>query len=116
METPKSFSENRPWGAELWFTIDTPSKVKILTVNPGEAFSLQYHHNRDEFWRVLSGNGIVEIGDKTVEARAGDEYFVPRESKHRVTGGTEPLVFLELGQGEFDEKDIVRLEDKYGRV
>ena len=116
METPKSFKEFRPWGEELWFMSDTPSKVKILTVNPGEAFSLQYHHDRDEFWHVLSGNGMVEIGEKKVEAKAGDEYFVPRETKHRVTGGTEPLVFLELGQGKFDEKDIVRLEDRYGRV
>jgi len=116
MEIPKSYRENRPWGEELWFTNDLPSKVKILVVSPGEAFSLQYHHNRDEFWHVISGNGTVEIGENKVETKAGDDHFVPRETKHRVTGGTEPLVFLELAQGEFDEKDIVRIEDRYGRV
>jgi hypothetical protein len=32
-----------------------------------------------------------------------------------VQATTEQLLFLEIAFGEFDEKDIVRLEDKYGR-
>jgi mannose-6-phosphate isomerase-like protein (cupin superfamily) len=116
MEIPKPYKENRPWGEELWLTKTSPSMVKILTVNPGESCSLQYHHLRDEFWHVLSGNGTIEIGDKHIETKVGEEHFVPRESNHRFTGGTAPLVLLELTYGQFDEKDIVRLEDKYGRT
>ena len=120
MEIPTPFLENRPWGEELWLTKSTPSStpsmVKIITVKPGECCSLQYHHNRDEFWRVLSGDGIVEVGDLKVETKSGDDHFVPRETKHRFTGGSQPLTLLEITYGQFDENDIVRLEDKYGRV
>ena len=116
MEIPKPLKEDRPWGEELWLTKTSPSMVKIITVNPGEACSLQYHHNRDEFWRILSGNGVVEIGTESLQTVAGDDHFVPRETKHRFTGGTEALVLLEITYGEFEESDIVRLEDKYGRV
>ncbi|MFA6554041.1 MAG: phosphomannose isomerase type II C-terminal cupin domain [Candidatus Paceibacterota bacterium] len=112
---PKPFQEKRPWGEELWITRDGPSMVKIITVFPGESLSLQYHHNRDEYWRIVSGNGSAEINGEKIELKGGMDCFVPREIQHRLHGGTENLVLLELAFGEFDEKDIVRLEDKYGR-
>ena len=37
MEIPKTFTENRPWGDELWLTRISPSMVKIITVKPGES-------------------------------------------------------------------------------
>ena len=116
MEIPKTFTENRPWGDELWLTRISPSMVKIITVKPGESCSLQFHHERDEYWRVLGGNGTVQIVNEKFETKLGEEYFIPRETKHRFTGGTEPLVLLEITYGKFDENDIVRLEDKYGRT
>ena len=116
MDIPKPFLEGRPWGDELWLTKTSPSMVKIITVKPGEACSLQYHHKRDEFWHILAGNGTIEIGAESTPTVAGQNHFVPRETKHRFSGGTEPLVLLELTYGEFEEDDIVRLEDKYGRI
>ena len=115
-ESPKPFHEKRPWGEELWITRNSPSMVKIITVSPGESLSLQFHHGRDEYWHVISGNGTAVIGENDVMLIADTDCFVPRETKHRLTGGTEPLVLLELAFGDFDEKDIVRLEDKYGRT
>jgi len=108
--------DKRPWGEELWITDKKPSMVKIITVYPGESLSLQYHHNRDEFWHVIGGNGVAEIDGRNIPLRAGTDCFVEREKKHRVSGGDQILVFLELAFGNFDEKDIVRLEDKYGRT
>jgi mannose-6-phosphate isomerase-like protein (cupin superfamily) len=90
--------------------------VKIITVNPGEALSLQHHRNRDEFWHVLSGEGFITIGTERITAKAGDDHFVPRETAHRMEASSSPLVILEIAFGEFDENDIVRLEDRYGRV
>ena len=116
MESPKPFREKRPWGEELWISDDKPSMVKILSVNPHEELSLQYHHNRDEFWIILSGDGIAQVGEDRIELRADVEQFVPRETKHRLIGGNETLKMLELSFGNFDENDIVRLEDKYGRT
>lgn len=108
--------DQRPWGNEIWFPRDELVMVKILTVDPGQMTSLQYHNHRDEYWRFISGNGQVVIGEDTISVKAGDEYYVPKKTNHRIIGGTESLVFLELHYGHFDEKDIVRLEDKYNRV
>lgn len=113
---PKPYFDKRPWGDELWITDKQPVMVKILNVNSGEAFSLQYHNDRDEYWRVLSGNGIAEIDGKKTEVGPGDEIVAPRGAQHRLTGGSERLTVLELAFGRFDENDIVRLEDRYGRI
>lgn len=107
--------EQRPWGQFERFTLNEKTTVKIITVNPGEAFSLQTHDHRDEFWRIIKGSGIVHIGDKDHTAKEGDVFFSPRHTEHRATGGPEGLTFLEIAVGEFEESDITRLDDLYGR-
>lgn len=115
MQSPKPFQENRPWGNFIEFTRNTQSTVKIITVNPGEALSLQTHQSRDEFWNILSGDGNITIGDQNISAVIGENHFIPRETPHRIVGGTSKLAILEISFGNFDENDIVRLEDRYGR-
>ena len=106
----------RPWGMFERFTLNEPSTVKIITVNPNQELSLQQHAHRDEEWRMLSGFGSVIVGDKKTEVKPGDEFFVARGQHHRVAGGPEGLLFLEIAFGQFDENDIVRFEDNYGRT
>lgn len=110
------YHEERPWGSFVEFVRNAPATVKIITVRAGEAFSLQQHAHRDETWYVLSGDGIVRIGDTESAAHPGDTYVAPRGTAHRITGGTSDLSILEVSLGEFDENDITRLEDRYGRV
>jgi mannose-6-phosphate isomerase-like protein (cupin superfamily) len=109
-------TETRPWGTFIQFTFNEPSTVKIITVNPGQELSLQIHHKRREFWRILSGNPTITIDDKISEAHVGDEFEVPETAKHRIAAGDSEVQILEISFGTFDEDDIVRLEDKYGRV
>ncbi|MCX6719049.1 MAG: phosphomannose isomerase type II C-terminal cupin domain [Candidatus Taylorbacteria bacterium] len=116
MQPPQPFHDDRPWGKELWFKGNAPTMVKILTINPGEEFSLQYHHKRDESWYVISGNGSAQVDSEIIELNPGSYQFVPRMIKHRLKSGNLPLAVLELTYGEFDEKDEVRLEDHYGRT
>ncbi|MSU74264.1 cupin domain-containing protein [Candidatus Kaiserbacteria bacterium] len=108
--------EIRPWGDFERFTLNEKTTVKIITVNEGQAISLQTHTHRDEFWRVIKGTGIIRINGKDNQAHEGSAFFCLRGSEHRVTGGVGGTVFLEIAFGDFDEKDIKRLEDKYGRV
>jgi mannose-6-phosphate isomerase-like protein (cupin superfamily) len=108
--------EVRPWGSFERFTLNERSTVKIISLSPDQAFSLQTHEHRAEFWRVLSGFGKITVDDAEHEAVAGDEFFVPEGSKHRAEAGPEGLSMLEISFGEFDEHDITRLEDKYGRT
>lgn len=115
MQPPKPYRETRPWGNFVEYTKNSPCTVKIITVDPGQAFSLQTHSKRDEFWRVISGTGTITIGESSVTVTPGGEHFVPRGSKHRIESADQPVVILEVSFGEFDEDDIERLEDRYGR-
>ena len=115
MQPPKSYRETRPWGEFVEFTKNAPSTVKMLTVNAGEAFSLQTHSKRDEYWRIISGTGTITLGSHTFPVMAGEGHFIPRGTAHRIEAASEPVVVLEVSFGEFDEGDISRIEDKYGR-
>ncbi len=116
MQPPTLYHEERPWGEFVELARNTPVTVKIITVHSGEALSLQQHAKRDELWRVLSGNGTITSGTEQVPAVIGSMHFIPRSSLHRLEAGSEPLVVLEIAYGTFDDTDIIRLEDRYGRV
>ena len=113
---PHYLKETRPWGNFVRFTHNEKTTVKIITVNEGESISLQTHEHRDEFWYVFKGSGTIRIGDQDNEAHEGSSFFCPRRSEHRVTGGHGGTTFLEIAFGDFDENDIKRLEDRYGRA
>jgi mannose-6-phosphate isomerase-like protein (cupin superfamily) len=112
----QTYKEDRPWGSFERFTKEALSTVKIITVNSGQSLSLQYHEHRQEFWRILQGNPIVTVGDKEILAGPGDEFFIDKHINHCVAAPTDAVVFLEISLGHFDEDDIVRLKDRYGRV
>ncbi len=112
----KSITHTRPWGSFIEFTKNKPSTVKILTINKGEEFSLQFHKNREEFWRVLSGAPTIIIGDEEFTAEEGEEFMVDKGKKHRISAKDTEVQILEISFGEFDEDDIIRIEDKYGRI
>jgi mannose-6-phosphate isomerase-like protein (cupin superfamily) len=115
MELKNFEHDDRPWGYYDRYTLNEQTSVKIIKAEPNQALSLQYHHKREEFWKILSGKGEVVIDDKTIEAKEGDEFFIPKKAKHRITTQDSSIMWLEISFGEFDEDDIVRLEDKYNR-
>ena|SRR6185437_5337455 len=108
--------EIRPWGNFERFTLNEQTTVKIITVEPQQAFSLQTHAHRGEFWRVLRGSGRITVADTIYDAKEGDQFFIPQGAKHRAECEVESLQFLEIAFGQFDENDITRLEDRYGRA
>lgn len=110
------FIEKRPWGQFEQFTLNQQSTVKIITVAPGQGFSLQRHSKRDEFWKVIAGRGFITLNNKREPVEVGRLYAVPQGTIHRMESTDEAIVFLEVAMGTFDENDIERLEDKYGRA
>ncbi len=112
----KPFDVQRPWGSFRQFTDNEPSTVKLLFVRDGKQCSLQHHKHRAEFWRVLSGTPDVRIGDAVTHARQGDEFTVPVGVSHRITAIGGDVTCLEVSFGAFDENDIVREQDDYGRT
>jgi mannose-6-phosphate isomerase len=109
---------DKPWGHEVIWA-DTELYVgKILHVNAGEALSLQYHREKDETVYVLSGYVRLEAGSspenlETVELRAGDAMRMRPGTVHRMEAIEESDV-LEASTPHLD--DLVRLDDRYGRI
>jgi mannose-6-phosphate isomerase-like protein (cupin superfamily) len=105
----------RPWGSFTRFTNNEVSTVKILHIKKGEEFSLQYHKHREEFWKIIKGNPEVIVGDKIENSHEGDEFIIKPMINHRISAPIDDVFVLEISTGQFDEDDIVRIEDKYGR-
>ena|SRR3989338_9601890 len=119
----KQFDE-RPWGSfevladfavENHFGPD--AVIKKITVKPGKRLSYQSHSGRHEYWLVVSGSGIVIIEGKEHVVSAGFRIQIPKQAKHRMINddSEKELVFVEISLGDFDENDIVRIEDDFGR-
>jgi mannose-6-phosphate isomerase len=107
----------KPWGKFEQYTHNMLSTVKVITVEPGGSLSLQYHHWRDELWVVLDEGAEIQLGDTVIRPQGGERIFIPRTTVHRLSAaGDRPVRILEISFGEFDENDIVRLEDVYGRT
>ena len=114
---PTSNKLDKPWGSFERYTHNLASTVKVITVAPGGTLSSQYHDVRDELWVVVEVGARVELGGEVVEPEVGEELFIPRGTVHRLSAaGDRPVRILEVSFGEFDEGDIVRLDDAYGRV
>ena len=109
--------ERRPWGKFRTFPHGQASGLKILTVDPGAALSLQLHRRRAEFWVALDEGLEVTVGTGVFQPSTNEEIFIPPETAHRLRNiGNRPARVLEFWLGESLESDIVRLEDVYGRT
>lgn len=116
MEEFKPFTIERPWGNFRQFTHNSFSTVKIHRVKPNEETSWQSHIKRSEFWHIVDGDGKVLIEDKEYDVAPGAEYNAPVGAKHRWKAGPSGIILIEIATGDFDENDIIRIEDKYGRA
>jgi mannose-6-phosphate isomerase-like protein (cupin superfamily) len=112
----KRVSDKRPWGGFEQFTLNEKSTVKILTINPGESPSVQKHSHRSEFWVMLDNPVKVTRGNKSFRAKKGDEIFIKKGQVHTAEAYSKTARILEIAFGYFDEDDIIRLKDKYGRA
>lgn len=108
--------EKRPWGHFERFTLNEPCTVKLVYVDADKRLSLQYHNNRTEFWKVVKGPVQVQIGEEVKTLQTGETITVPKKAVHRLAGVGADAIVLEISTGDFDEKDIVRLEDDYSRA
>jgi len=109
----------RPWGHFKTYMSNRKFTVKDITVKPGQGLSLQYHRHRTEFWAWIDGPAPrITIGDSTFYMEAGNEYVIEPGVKHRIENlnSQDSTTILEVAYGRFDEDDIVRLKDYYGRV
>ncbi len=105
----------RPWGRFERYCLNKQCTVKTLTLNPNQKLSLQSHKKRDEFWKIIEGPAVAEIGGKKWLAKSGESIFIKKGVKHRLGAKKKKVLFLEISFGKFDEHDEVRYSDDYGR-
>ncbi|MEP7061207.1 MAG: mannose-1-phosphate guanylyltransferase/mannose-6-phosphate isomerase [Betaproteobacteria bacterium] len=108
----------RPWGTYTVLQEGPGFKIKRIEVKPGAALSLQMHHRRSEHWVVVAGEARVTRGDETFSLSANESTYIPIETRHRIENpGKLPLSIIEVQCGEYvGEDDIVRFDDRYGRL
>ncbi len=112
---PDPYHEDRPWGSFDKFVDNEVCSVKIITVRAAQKLSLQSHRQRSEWWIVLDGEMLVEVDGRQELKKAGERAFIPVQARHRAVGLELDCRWLEISYGHFDENDIERFDDIYGR-
>lgn len=112
----ESLKDIRPWGNFVQYAHNEKCTVKIIEVNPGQRLSYQSHEKRDELWVIIDRGLRVELDDRVIDTEPGDEIVIERNTKHRLSCIGEKARLLEISFGDFDENDIKRFDDDYGRV
>ncbi len=109
---------HRPWGSYTVLDEGENFKIKRIKVKPGASLSLQMHYHRSEHWIVVSGTAKVVNGERQFLVNANESTFIPAGHQHRLENpGKLDLVIVEVQSGDYlGEDDIVRFEDKYGRI
>ena len=127
----------RPWGQFEQFTHNELSTVKIIEIGAGKRLSLQSHQHREEWWIALDDGIVAEIDGVQKILKKGKPAFVPKGSRHRLSASdvgargssaktttdshtmsdspSKKVRVLEIAFGEFNEEDIIRYEDDWGR-
>ena len=115
----KSPKTERPWGYyRVIHEIGAHTKVKELTVDPGQRLSMQRHRERAEHWFVSEGTATVyTIDERTTDAELQGVYgphqyvHINNYAWHQLCNeGTEPLKVVEIQYGtNCVEADIERL-------
>ncbi len=108
--------DERPWGGFERYTLNEPTTVKIIDVAPGQRLSLQRHEHRDELWVALDPGAVFEIDGERITPSVGDRVLIRAGQTHRLSSSGPAIRILEIAFGHFDEDDIERLEDSYGRA
>ncbi|NOI24006.1 mannose-1-phosphate guanylyltransferase/mannose-6-phosphate isomerase [Vibrio mediterranei] len=108
----------RPWGKYDSIDFGARDQVKRITVNPGQKLSIQKHFHRSEHWIVVAGTASVTNGDEVILVTEDQSTYIPLGTIHALENpGKIPLEMIEVQTGSYlGEDDIVRFEDRYGRI
>lgn len=117
MNVEKPQIVKKPWGQEIWFA-DTDSYAgKILIIEKGHRYSLQYHERKKETQYIYSGKIKLTVGDSLdnlteIILNPGDKIDVNPGTFHRMEA-IETSEIVEVSTPDLD--DVVKIEDDYGR-
>lgn len=109
---------NKPWGHEIILNSpDAPMTSKIIYLNAGARFSLQYHDRKEEILTIVSGEAVIYLEDESgnlreIKMELHKGYQIKPMQKHRVKGITDAQI---LESSTKETGNTFRLEDDYSR-
>lgn len=105
----------RPWGYYRVLHEVAGTKVKELTVEPGQTLSMQRHRQRAEYWMVTEGECKAEKEFGAMFLRRHETLHIPQGEWHQLSNPFKhPCKLVEVQFGSrCVEEDIERRFDKY---
>jgi mannose-6-phosphate isomerase-like protein (cupin superfamily) len=118
-QTPTPLAVDRDEGEAIWWfgslavikasAADTGGAMSLIEITEPPNFEgpLHVHHREEEGFYILEGSATFQIGDQTIEAKAGDYLLGPRDIPHKFDTGPEGcrMLFI-MTPGGFE--DLVR--------
>lgn len=108
-----------PWGYNTTLNYGTSGYIlKLLEIDKGECLSRQYHEKKNETLHLICGKCEIEHNDKKYIVsgldRLKDKTFTikPKEV-HRIKALEDSLL---VEGSTYYPKDVMRIEDNYGRI
>lgn len=86
---------NTPHGSEIRPLIDrttapiTQCSLAEETLPAGKTVSPHHHEVLEEIYYILSGNGVMTIGDESREVGTGDAIYIPKNNRHTLTNTSD---------------------------
>ena len=67
-------------------------QLVVMSINPGEEIGAEVHEDRDQFFRIESGEGVISIDGVDHRVKDDDGIIVPQGARHNVKAtGSAPL-------------------------
>tara|TARA_A200000159_G_scaffold164855_1_gene196796 strand:+ start:3601 stop:3990 length:390 start_codon:yes stop_codon:yes gene_type:complete len=124
----KEFSKkDKPWGYEqIWAkSSDKGGYVaKVIFIKKGHRLSLQYHEKKEETILVISGTLFLDVGKEfnhqdtegveAIKLSEGEVFHIRPMRLHRFCAENTDVTLIEVSTHFL--KDVVRVEDDYGRA
>jgi mannose-6-phosphate isomerase-like protein (cupin superfamily) len=67
-------------------------QLVVMSINPGEEIGEEIHDDRDQFFRVERGEGVISIDGVDHPVKDDDGVIVPQGARHNVKAtGSAPL-------------------------
>ncbi len=91
------FVEQIQNGLDLKDIAKNIAAIYDTSLPPGESIPPHFHPDFEELYYILSGYGVITIGEEKKEISRGDVVFIPQQAIHTLLNTAEvPLRFVTM--------------------
>lgn len=106
----------KPWGYEYLIYRNEYIAVWILYIKQGFQTSIHCHPNKKTSLVILSGEALCSFLNKEMKIETGDGLLIDKGVFHRTHSVSSEGIFVMEIETPVNKRDLVRLNDTYGRV